>query len=438
MEFWASPEQTVARIDAHTTRDQLVDTGHFAREGDVALLAGLGIDAARYPVLWEHAAPDDPAALDLSWAARRLEALRARGVAPIATLLHHGWGPRYTGLLDDAFPALFAAYAGAVARRFPWIERWLPISEPLTTARFSTLYGLWHPNRAADDAAFGRAIVNEADAMLRAMERIRAVIPRAQFVLTEDLQSFTAGDAGPAAFVAFKRERAFLSIELVMGRVRAGHPMHAYLTERCGIAPARLRELAARATPPDLVGFDYYPHSERYLFTAADGTWANVPRVYVPGETVSPRPLLAAAFARLGLPMALSEVHLRGSEAERTRWLLQRHGDALALAAAGVPLVALGAWAAFGLVDWHVLLRERRGIVEDGVFAFAAAGEEPRATLVAETMRRLTAGESPAPPDVRGWWEAPDRWRSPEALHAMQRAGRADGDHLVTRESAPV
>ena len=438
MEFWASPEQTVARVDPWTTRDQLADTGHLARERDIDLLASLGIDATRYPVLWEHAAPSDPATIDLTWAAKRLEALRAHGIAPIATLLHHGTGPRYTSLLDDAFPALFAGYAEAVARRFPWITRWLPISEPLTTARFTTLYGFWYPNGSSDDRAFGRAIVNEADAMVRAMERIRAIVPGAQFTLTEDLQSFIAADAGPAAFVAFKRERAFLSIELVMGRVRPGHPLFGYLTGRCDIAPARLRELAARAVPPDLIGFDYYPHSERYLFTAEDGTWANVPRVYVPGETVSPRPLLEAAHARLCLPMALSEVHLRGTERERTRWLLARHADAVALGQAGVPVVALGAWAAFGLVDWHVLLRTRSGFVEDGVFTFAPAGGEPQPTMVARTLRQLTAVAAPGAVDEPGWWEDPRRWRSPQELHALQKAGRPDGDHLVTRESAPV
>ncbi len=75
-EIWASPEPTVARIDASTYRDQLAETGHEAREGDIARLASLGVAATRYPVLWEKTAPLDPARPALEWARRRLEALR--------------------------------------------------------------------------------------------------------------------------------------------------------------------------------------------------------------------------------------------------------------------------------------------------------------------------------------------------------------------------
>jgi dTDP-4-dehydrorhamnose reductase len=157
------------------------------------------VSAARYPVLWERN--------ELAWARPRLEALRDRNVEPIVTLVHHGSGPPQTDLLDEHFPELLADYAGRVARAFPWVRRWTPINEPLTTARFSTLYGFWYPNRVDDHAAFGRAITNEALGIIEAMERIRAIIPRADLIMTEDLQRFTAGDAGVTGYVAHKRER---------------------------------------------------------------------------------------------------------------------------------------------------------------------------------------------------------------------------------------
>jgi dTDP-4-dehydrorhamnose reductase len=152
-EIWASPEPTFARIDRVRTRDQLRESGHEARESDLDLLAGLGIAASRYPVLWEKVAPHHPQVRDYGWAARRLGALAERGIEPIVTLLHHGSGPFYTSLVDPAFPHLFAEYAAATARRFPWVKRWTPINEPLTTARFATLYAAWCPNRFFDHAA---------------------------------------------------------------------------------------------------------------------------------------------------------------------------------------------------------------------------------------------------------------------------------------------
>jgi dTDP-4-dehydrorhamnose reductase len=407
LEVWASPEPTVARIDASRRRDQLAETGHQHRDGDLDLIARLGVRASRYPVLWEKVAPHHPELRDYDWAARRLHGLAERGVDPIVTLLHHGCGPSYTSLLDPAFPQLFADYAGATARRFPWIKRWTPINEPLTTARFSTLYAVWYPNRFGDDAAFGRAIVNEASAIAAACERIRDAVPDARFMLTEDLQSFSAADERVAAYVAHKRERMYLSCELLQGRIVDGHPMHRYLTERCAIGAAELARLARRPQPPDLMGWNYYPYSERRLDHDGATGHRNVGLVEVAPEQMNLRALLRRAHARLGLPCALAEVHVQGDERERARWMLQRFDDVQAVRAEGVPVMAFGAWAAFGMIDWGSLLRRSDGLAEDGIYTYAGADGEPEPTLVCDVVRDLAAGRPVSPPAEPGWWERP-------------------------------
>ncbi len=397
-EIWASPEPTVARIDASSVRDQLAETGHAARLADVDLLASLGVSASRYPVLWERTAPQRPEDVDLTWARPRLERLRELGVEPIVTLLHHGSGPAHTSLVDPAFPELFARYAGAIARAFPWVRRWTPINEPLTTARFSTLYGHWYPNEHSD-AAFGHAIVNEALAMLLGMRAIRKANPRAAFVVTEDLQSFSVrGEmrtARLAAFAAHKRDRMYLSIELVCGDVVAGHPLYAYLTQTCGVSAASLARVAHEASAPDLIGWNYYPNSERSLRLDDRGEIVNEPaRLY---GAISPRPLLRAAHARVGLPFGISEVHVNGDETERVAWLRARTDDLLGLHDGGFPVRMLGAWAAFGLVDWDSLLVRREDYREDGIFTFAGPSGVPQETAVARELRAMTARALPQP-----------------------------------------
>ncbi len=404
-EIWASPEPTFARIDRTRTRDQLRESGHEARESDIDLLASLGIAATRYPVLWEKVAPHHPQVRDYGWAARRLDALAERGVEPIVTLLHHGSGPVYTSLIDPAFPHLLAEYAAATARRFPWIKRWTPINEPLTTARFATLYAAWYPNRFFDDAAFGRAIVNEALGFAWAAERIREVVPDATFLLTEDLQSFTAADEGVAAYAAHKGERMYLSCELLQGRIVDGHPMHRYLTRACGIAPGELARLALDPQPPDVMGWNYYPNSERWIESDGHGGHRNSGVVDLAPERLDMRALLRAAHARLGLPFALSEVHVLGNERERARWLLQRFADARAVSAQGVPVVGFGAWAAFGMVDWTSLLCREDRCAEDGVFTFAGPDATPQRTLVADVLGALAQGRVPELPAEAAWWE---------------------------------
>lgn len=100
--------------------------------------------------------------------------------------MHHGSGPRHTSLLYPRFAAGLARFAGAVAERFPWVEQWTPVNEPLTTARFNALYGLWYPH-ARDDRSFVLALLNQCRATVLSMEAIRRINLAARLVQTDDI-----------------------------------------------------------------------------------------------------------------------------------------------------------------------------------------------------------------------------------------------------------
>src|SRR5207253_1369506 len=165
---------------------QLERCGHRDRISDLDLIAALGIRTLRYPVLWECVAPRSLEETNWSWVDSRLARLRELGIKPIGGLLHHGSGPAYTSLVDPGFPEKLARYAGAVAARFPWLTDYTPVNEPLTTARFSALYGHWHPH-ARDERSFGTALLNQCRATVLAMREIRRVNPAARLVQTDDL-----------------------------------------------------------------------------------------------------------------------------------------------------------------------------------------------------------------------------------------------------------
>ncbi|HSK63404.1 MAG TPA: hypothetical protein VK893_06180, partial [Pyrinomonadaceae bacterium] len=133
--LWAGVEATVNRV-GNKYSDQIQRSGHALRISDLDRLASLGIQAVRYPILWERTAPRSLNEFDWRWADERLTYLRRLGIRPIVGLLHHGSGPPYTNLLDPEFPEKLAQFAAAVAERFPWIEDYTPVNEPLTTARF--------------------------------------------------------------------------------------------------------------------------------------------------------------------------------------------------------------------------------------------------------------------------------------------------------------
>ena len=185
LELWGGIECTVNRVGDRYI-DQVVLTGHQHRFDDLDRFADLGIKALRYPVLWERMVPTDPAQPDWSWTDERLVRLRELGIRPIVGLCHHGSGPRWTGLLDPEFPHHLARFARAVSERYPWVDAYTPVNEPLTTARFAALYGHWHPH-ARDERTMVRALVHECLAVQLVMQEIRQVNPSAQLVQTEDL-----------------------------------------------------------------------------------------------------------------------------------------------------------------------------------------------------------------------------------------------------------
>ena len=224
LEAWAGIECSRVRVKRRIV-DQVALTGHRDRLADIERIAGLGVRACRYPVLWEHVAPRGLATADWTWADDRLGRLRAAGVRPIVGLLHHGGGPRGMSLRHPAFPAAFARYAAAVARRFPWLLDYLPINEPLTTARFAGLYGVWHPHAAAPEP-FARLLIGQCLAIRAAMRAVRTVQPAARLIVNEDVGR-TSGTVACADLAVEYQTRRWATWNLLFGRVDRHHPMQA-------------------------------------------------------------------------------------------------------------------------------------------------------------------------------------------------------------------
>jgi dTDP-4-dehydrorhamnose reductase len=174
LELWGGVECTHNRVGDRYF-DQLDRSGHATRVSDLDLIASLGVQSLRYPVLWERVVGAD-GVTDWGWADERLGRLRELGVRPVVGLLHHGSGPTGSSLLDDDLPERFAVYARSVAERYPWLEAYAPVNEPLTTARFAGLYGVWHPH-GNDVATMTRLLLHQCRAVVLAMRAVREVNP---------------------------------------------------------------------------------------------------------------------------------------------------------------------------------------------------------------------------------------------------------------------
>ena len=104
----------------------------------------------------------------------------------------------------------------------PWIDRYTPVNEPLTTARFSGLYGHWHPHRRSV-RSFLRVLVNQCAGIRLAMAEIRKINPEACLVQIEDIgKAFATSPLRRQA--DYENQRRWLSLDLLSGRVDAEHP----------------------------------------------------------------------------------------------------------------------------------------------------------------------------------------------------------------------
>ena len=419
LQLWGGPECTITRL-GDQYRDQSVETGHDLRPSDIDLIADLGIRTVRYPILWERLAPDRPDRLDFGWTDERLSMLRERGIEVIGGLLHHGSGPKYTDLLDPDFPKKLGEYAARVAERYPWIRMWTPVNEPLTTARFSGLYGHWYPHRG-DYPAMLRALVNECLGTLETMRTIRAVDPGALLVQTEDLgKTFSTAPLRHQA--AHENERRWLSFDLLCGMVDRHHVWWSVL-RGAGIGQAELDRLRNGEAKPDLLGINHYLTSERFLdhrlghYPGLDAG-GNDRDSYVDAEAVRVKRLgndtgiaarLREAWDRYRIPMAITEVHHGCTRDEQLRWFAEVWRTAHEVRDEGIDLRAVTLWSLFGAVDWRSLLTARDGIYDSG--AFDVRSRPPRPTAVARAARAFANGEDFDHPvlDVPGWWRRPQR-----------------------------
>jgi dTDP-4-dehydrorhamnose reductase len=416
LELWGGVECTVNRV-GDLYFDQMRSSGHDARPDDLDRFAELGVSALRHPVLWEHIAPDGPERCDWSWADARLARLRRLGLRPIVGLIHHGSGPRTTNLLDPGFAEGLAAHAAHVARRYPWLEMVTPVNEPLTTARFSALYGHWYPH-ARDGVAFARAMLSQCRAVVLAMRAIREECPNAKLVQTEDMGKTHATPA--LRYQAdFENERRWLTFDLLCGRVDRHHPIGAFFLY-LGLAESELAWFRDHPCPPDILGVNYYLTGERFLDErleryplAAHGgngrhAYADVEAVRV-GVFDGPESLFREVWQRYRLPLAITEVHLGGGREEQMRWLLEAWRAATRLRSEGADLRAVTPWALVGSFDWDSLLTRPRGRYESG--AFDVRGPTPRRTALGAMFPDLAAGREPHHPvlAVPGWWHRAGR-----------------------------
>jgi dTDP-4-dehydrorhamnose reductase len=426
-EIWGGIECTINRV-GNEFRDQLSYAGHYLRTDDIEKIASLGIKALRYPVLWEYHQPNENTKIDWSWAEQQLNAIKQQNIIPIAGLVHHGSGPSYTDLLDERFPEKLASYAFLVAKQFPWLEYYTPVNEPLTTSRFSGLYGLWYPHKK-DAYSCMMMLLNQLKGTVLAMKAIRCVNPDAKLVQTEDLAKVHSTRAMRYQ-AKFENERRWLTYDLLCGKVNKQHALWNHLME-IGIPASTLDFFLKHPCPPDIMGLNYYVTSERFLdehiqHYPAHTHGGNSRHVYADVEAVRVKKqagikkLLTEAWQRYGIPISVTEVHLNCTREEQLRWFNEVWTQCCKAKQAGIDIKAITAWSLLGSHDWNSLLTQQNNHYEIGVFD--TRNNQLRPTATAKLVQSLAMQGMYQHPllQQKGWWHRQERFLPHIKQNAMK------------------
>lgn len=422
VEIWGGIECSVNRIK-DVFYDQLEFGEYYGCESKTEAILSLGLKTLRFPILWEKHMPLADTEPDWRWAEDQLKKLKNKNIEPLVGLLHHGSGPSFTNLLDDNFPILFAGYAARVAKKFPWLTLYNPINEPLTTARFSGLYGIWYPHKS-NDVSFIRMLLNELKGVNLAMAEIRKVNPAAKLVQTEDLAK-TYSTPLLSYQADFENQRRWLTYDILSGKFNTDHPLWGYF-KRLGIEASQLQFFIDNPCMPDILGLNHYITSERYLdenvaHYSPDAVGENALHHYADVEAVRVQlkepaglaVLLREAWVRYQLPIAITEVHLHCTREEQLRWLKEVYDTAVSLKNEGINIAAITVWALLGSYGWDRLLTSLPGTYETGVFD--TSGGKIRPTALKEMIHCLI-NNSPGLHHIvalPGWWKRNERYFAP-------------------------
>ena len=427
-EIWGGIECTINRV-GNEFFDQL-EYANFYQQPQIPAIIDLGIKKLRFPILWEKHQPAPETVPDFSWVATQLQQLHESGIAVIAGLVHHGSGPFFTNLLDENFPRLLADYAKSVAEKFPWIEYYTPVNEPLTTARFSGLYGLWFPH-AADDSSFLKMLIHELKGTVLAMQEIRKINPAAKLVQTEDLGK-TYSTPLLKYQANFENERRWLTFDLLCGNVNEKHKLWKYFIKH-NIPEEDLLFFLENKCAPDIFGFNYYVTSERFLdekiylyprHTIGGNNrhnYADVEAVRVEvEEEIGIEVLVTEAWERFHQPIAITEVHLHCHREEQIRWFKYVWESCLKMKERGIDIQSVTAWALFGSFGWNKLLTHSRGDYEPGVFDIR--GGTARPTALRNYIRQAGHSCKCSHPlsEGKGWWQRDCRYEYVPYVRSMQ------------------
>jgi beta-glucosidase/6-phospho-beta-glucosidase/beta-galactosidase len=355
-------------------RDLLAECGHYERwREDLRLVKDMWIPCLRYglPNHLVHLGPDR---YDWSFADEALEEIRRLGITPVLDLLHFGVPDWLGDFQNPELPVHFARYAGAVAKRYPWVRFYTPVNEIYVAARNSGLHGLWN-ERLRTERGFVTALKHLVAANLLATAEIWRQRPNAVIIQSESAEYTHHVSASPSHDIKLRNKLVFVSLDLIYSKAPDSDVLMFLLDN--GMTRDEFMWFM-RSTPAgfQIMGNDYYGHNERLLLP--DGT-------LVDSEDVLGWYLVTLRYYRRYYKPVMHTETNTSDQAAAPAWLWKQWTNVLRMRRDGIPVLGFTWYSLTDQVDWDTQLVEKRGhVMESGLFDL---NRKPRA--VAKAYRQL-------------------------------------------------
>ncbi len=254
----------------------------------------------------------------------------------------------------------------------PHIIYYTPTNEPYICATFDAEWAIWYPFLRGDRNAV-RAIKNITEGVVRSMLEIRQIRPDVLLMIADTCEYYRSVAGAFKEEAEFRSERRFLVHDMYQGLVHRDHPMWQNMIDN-GLEDWELEWFVQNPVKLDLLGLDYYRHSEHQLRLGPHGEridetaedqfgWAEMTRQY------------SARYN--GIPVILGETNWGGPVEERIAWMEKLVAETHVARSAGTPVAGLTYWNAIDHMDWASILRVRNLSIEDvGMWSLRWQGDK--------------------------------------------------------------
>lgn len=335
-----------------TRRDLLAECGHYEHwQKDLQLVKDMGLKVLRYGLPY-YSMHKGPGRYDWEFADLVMNEMRRLDITPILDLLHFGVPDWLGNFQNPELPVHFAAFAGAVAKRYPWVRYYTPINEIFVTARMSAKDGAWN-EQLRTDKGFVTAMKHLVAASIMANQKIAEQRPDCIIVQSESAEYIHELRASPCAEIKLDNKLRFLSLDLLY----AHHPdadVLCYLLDN-GLTRKEYDWFMAGEPPGyQIMGNDYYGRNEKIILPTGEVCtsmdvlgWYNITLEY---------------YRRYRKPVMHTETNVFDAK-EAPTWLWKQWVNILRMRQEGVPVLGFTWYSLIDQVDWDIGLTRKVGTV---------------------------------------------------------------------------